>query len=202
MDLTFNVMKPTPDYHQLTDSVFVWHDYNPECKTDCSSTAVLTPEGFVLIDPIRLEEQAIERMVGHGRVVAVLLTSGNHLRGSAYEKERLDVPIYAPLGAKGEVAADVWVQDGEVLFQTLKAIGLPGGAPGETAYLAPGVLILGDAIVNLDGLAVLPDKYCENPRLLRESLKVLPTLDFAIACFAHGLPLREDAKAKLAAVAG
>ena len=195
-------MKPTPEYHQLTDSVFVWSDYNPECKTDCSSTAVLTPEGFVLIDPIRLEEQAIERMVGHGRVVAVLLTSGNHLRGSLYEKERLDVPIYAPLGAKGEVEADVWVQDGEVLFQMLKAIGLPGGAPGETAYLAPGVLILGDAIVNLDGLAVLPDKYCENARLLKESLRVLPTLDFQIACFAHGLPLVEDAKAKLAAVVG
>ena len=195
-------MKPTPDYQQLTDSLFVWSDYNPECKTDCSSAALLTPEGFVLIDPIRLEEQAIGRLAGHGRITAILLTSGNHLRGSLYEKERLDVPIYAPQGAKGEISADYWVKDGEVLFQTLKAIELPGGAPGETAYLAPGVLFLGDAVIHLDGLQVLPDKYCGNARLLRESLNVLPTLDFQIVCFAHGLPLVEKAKEKLAALFG
>ena len=193
-------MKPTPDYHRLTDNLFVWKDYNPECKTDCSSAAVLTPDGFVLIDPIRLEEQALERMVGHGRVVAVLLTSGNHLRGSLYEKQRLDVPIYAPSGAQGEVAADYWVKEGEILFQAIKAIGLPGGAAGETAYLAHGVLVLGDAVVNLDGLQILPDKYCENPRLLRESLKVIPSLEFNMACFAHGLPLVEGAKEKLSAL--
>lgn len=192
-------MKPTPEYHQLTDSLFVWNSYDPECKVDCSSTALLTPEGFILLDPIRLEEQAIERMVGHGRVHAILLTSGNHLRASLYEKERLDVPIYAPLGAKGEVPADHWVKDGEILFQTLKAVELPGGAPGETAYLAPGVLVLGDAIIHLDGLQVLPDKYCGNPRLLRQSLRTVASLDFQIVCFAHGLPLVEGAKEKLSA---
>lgn len=197
-----NAMKPTRDFHQLTDSLFVWHDYNPECKTDCSSSAVLTPEGFVLIDPIRLEEQALERMVGHNRVIAVLLTSGNHVRGSAYEKERLDVPIYAPQGAKDELTADYWVKEGEVLFQTIKAIGLPGGAAGETAYLTSGVLVMGDAVVNLDGLEILPDKYCENPRLLRESLRVISSLDFQMVCFAHGLPLVEQAKEKLVALVG
>lgn len=193
-------MKPIPEYHQLTEHLFVWSGFNPECKTDCSSTALLTPEGYILIDPIRLEEQAIERMVGHGRVHAILLTSGNHLRASLYEKERLDIPVYAPQGANAEVTADHWVRDGEVLFQTLKAIELPGGGPGETAYLAPGVLILGDAVVHLDGLQILPDKYCGNPRLLRESLKGLAALDFQIACFAHGLPLVDGAKEILLAL--
>ncbi len=193
-------MKPTPDFQQVTDSLFVWHDHNPECKTDCSSTAVRTPEGFVLIDPIRLEEQALERMVGAGRVVAVLLTSGNHLRGTPYEKERLDVPVLAPEGARRDVGADRWVMDGELLFQSLKAVALPGGGPGETAYLAGNALILGDALIHLDGLEILPDKYCENPRLLKESLKILPSLPFDIACFAHGLPIVEGAKAKISAV--
>ncbi|HRJ70853.1 MAG TPA: hypothetical protein PLS03_01440 [Terrimicrobiaceae bacterium] len=195
-------MKPTPDYQQVTDTLFVWHDFNPDCKTDCSSTAVRTPQGFVLIDPIRLEEQALERMVGAGRVVAILLTSGNHLRGTPYEKERLDVPVLAPEGARRDVAADRWVMDGEVLFESLKAVALPGGGPGETAYLTGNALILGDALINLDGLGILPDKYCENSRLLRESLKVLPSLNFEIACFAHGLPIVEGAKAKISAVVG
>jgi Metallo-beta-lactamase superfamily len=190
-------MKPVRDYHQITSDLFIWHGYNPECKTDCSSTAVWTPEGFVLIDPIRLEEQAIERMVGDDRVSAVLLTNGNHLRGSLYEKERLDIPIYAPEGARQEVSADYLVKDGELLFQTLKAIALPGGGSGETAYLAANVLVVGDALTNLDGLQVLPEKYCEDFSRLRESLRALRCLTFDIVCFAHGLPILEQARDKV-----
>jgi glyoxylase-like metal-dependent hydrolase (beta-lactamase superfamily II) len=193
-------MKPVPEYHQITNDLFIWHGYNPECKTDCSSTAIRTPGGFVLIDPVRLEEQAIERMVGEEGVVSVLLTNGNHLRGSLYEKERLDIPIYAPEGADQDVPADYLVKDGELIFQTLKAIGLPGGGSGETAYLAADVLVIGDALVNLDGLQILPDKYCTNFALLLESLRVLRSLSFDIVCFAHGLPIVGKAGEKVAAI--
>ncbi len=193
-------MKPVPEYHQITNDLFIWHGYNPECKTDCSSTAIRTPGGFVLIDPVRLEEQAIERMVGEDGVVSVLLTNGNHLRGSLYEKERLDIPIYAPEGAQQDVPADYLVKDGELIFQTLKAIGLPGGGSGETAYLAPDVLVIGDALTNLDGLQILPDKYCTNLALLIESLRGLRSLDFDTVCFAHGLPIIGKANEKVAAI--
>ena len=190
-------MKPVPEYYQITEDLFVWHGFNPECKTDCSSTAIRTPEGFVLIDPVRLEEQAIERMVGDDRVSALLLTNGNHLRGALYEKERLDIPLYAPEGARQEVPADRFLRDGELLFERLKAIGLPGAGPGETAYLAQEVLVIGDAITNLDGLQILPDTYCGNFSLLLESLRVLGALEFDIACFAHGLPIVGKAREKV-----
>jgi glyoxylase-like metal-dependent hydrolase (beta-lactamase superfamily II) len=179
-------MKPVPDFHQITSDLFVWHGYNPECKTDCTSTAIRTPDGFVLIDPVRLEEQAIERIVSEDKVVAVLLTNGNHLRGSLYEKERLDVPICAP--------------NGELLWETLRAIALPGGSPGETAYHAPGVVVIGDAVTNLDGLQVLPEKYCADLPLLINSLRALRALPFDIACFAHGLPIIGKAREKLAKI--
>ncbi len=193
-------MKPIPDFHQITSDLFIWHGYNPECKTDCSSTAIRTPDGFVLIDPVRLEEQAIERILSDDKVVAVLLSNGNHLRGALYEKERLDVPIYAPNGAQGMVPADRVVSDGEILWETLRAIALPGASPGETAYHAPGVLVIGDAVTNLNGLEVLPEKYCADlPRLLN-SLRVLRSLQFEIACFAHGLPIRGNARQKLAEI--
>jgi len=191
-------MKPVPDFHQITSDLFVWHGYNPECKTDCTSTAVRTPDGFVLIDPVRLEEQAIERMVSDDKVVAVLLTNGNHLRGSLYENELLDVPIYAPNGAQRMVPVDGVVNDGDLLWETLRAIELPGGSPGETAYHAPGVLVIGDAVTNLDGLEVLPEKYCANLPLLLNSLRALRPLQFEIACFAHGLPIVGQARQKLA----
>lgn len=99
-------MKPIPEYQSVTENLFVWNGFNPECKTDCSSTAVRTPEGFVLIDPIRLEEQALTRMVGADKVVAVLLTNGNHERGADYEKERLDGlvnnAVARPMSSPGE----------------------------------------------------------------------------------------------------
>jgi len=191
-------MKPVADFHQITSDLFVWHGYNPECKTDCTSTAVRTPDGFVLIDPVRLEEQAIERIVSDDKVVAVLLTNGNHLRGSLYEKERLDVPIYAPRGAESMVPVDRVVSDGELLWETLRAIALPGGSPGETAYHAPGVLVIGDAVTNLDGLQVLPEKYCADLPLLLNSLRAIRPLQFEVACFAHGLPIVGQARQKLA----
>jgi len=195
-------MKPVSEYQKVTGDLFVWQDYNPGCKTDCTSTAVRTPDGFVLIDPIRLEEQAISRMVGDDKVAGVLLTNGNHVRDSLSEKKRLDVPIYAPEGAGGEVPADHWIKDGEILFQVFQAIGLPGGGPGETAYLAPGVLVVGDALIHLDGLSILPDKYCGNARMLQESLHVLSSLDFEVVCFAHGLPIVEQAREKIALAVG
>jgi glyoxylase-like metal-dependent hydrolase (beta-lactamase superfamily II) len=193
-------MKPVPDFHQITKDLFVWHGYNPECKTDCTSTAIRTPEGFVLIDPVRLEEQAIERMVGDDKVAAVLLTNGNHLRGSLYEKERLDVPIYVPSGAESIVPADRVVNDGELLWETLRAIALPGGSPGETAYQAPGVLVIGDAVTNLQGPEILPEKYCADLPMLLNSLRVLRALQFDIVCFAHGLPIIGNARLKLAEI--
>jgi glyoxylase-like metal-dependent hydrolase (beta-lactamase superfamily II) len=195
-----STMKPVPDFHQITSDLFVWHGYNPECKTDCTSTAIRTPDGFVLIDPVRLEEQAIERIVSEDKVVAVLLTNGNHLRGSLYEKERLDVPICAPNGAQGIIPVDRVVSDGELLWETLRAIALPGGSPGETAYHAPGVVVIGDAVINLDGLQVLPEKYCADLPLLINSLRALRALEFDIACFAHGFPIVGKAREKLAKI--
>jgi glyoxylase-like metal-dependent hydrolase (beta-lactamase superfamily II) len=193
-------MKPVADFHQITSDLFVWHGYNPECKTDCTSTAIRTPDGFVLIDPVRLEEQAIERMVSDDKVVAVLLTNGNHLRGSLYEKERLDVPIYAPSGAESMIPVDRVVSDGELLWETLRAIALPGGSPGETAYHAPGVLVIGDAVTNLDGLQVLPEKYCADLPVLLNSLRAIRPLQFEIACFAHGLPIVGKARQKFTSI--
>jgi glyoxylase-like metal-dependent hydrolase (beta-lactamase superfamily II) len=96
------------------------------------------------------------------------------------------------------VPVDRVVSDGELLWETLRAIALPGGSPGETAYHAPGVLVIGDAVTNLDGLQVLPENYCADLPLLRTSLRALRPLQFDIACFAHGLPIVGRAREKLA----
>ena len=60
---------------------------------------------------------------------------------------------------------------------------MPGGSPGETAYHAAGVVVIGDAVTNLDGLQILPEKYCADLPLLINSLRDLRALEFDIACF-------------------
>lgn len=181
----------------ITEGVFWWHGFNPDCKTECSSTAINTPEGLVLIDPLRLEDQAVTRLVGVGTVAAILLTNGNHERASVDEKKRHGVPLYAPEEARDEVEADHWVSAGDVLFQSVRALALPGGGPGETAYLASGALILGDALIHLNALEILPDKYCRDPKQLRKSLQTLVPLTYEVACFAHGAPLGSDARTQI-----
>ncbi|HEY8964801.1 MAG TPA: hypothetical protein VIM58_00040, partial [Candidatus Methylacidiphilales bacterium] len=79
---------------------------------------------------------------------------------------------------------------------------VPGGGPGETAFHAPddgGLLFLGDAVIHLEetGLALLPKKYCADDKALRASLKQLLQLDFSLITFAHGTPLRVQAKERL-----
>lgn len=180
-------MKPVAEWQQVTPTLFVWSDYNPDCKTDCASTAVLTPEGLVLIDPFRLEPGAFEELTAIRPVAGIVLTNGNHDRDAISEQERLNVPLRTANS----------VSDGEILFGSLRAISLPGGGASETAYLAGDVLIVGDALINLDGLAILPDKYCEDPKELRRSLGKLADVDFEILCFAHGLPITQGAKARV-----
>lgn len=193
-------MKPVPEFHRLSDSLFVWHGYNPECKTDCTSTAVRTSEGFVLIDPVRLEEQALERMIGDDKIAALLVTNDNHLRACLYERERLDIPLYAPVDAQ-DIPADRRVSDGDVILGGITAIALPGAGVGETAYLFGKALIIGDAIIHLDTLQPLPDKYCTDPKQLKISIRRLKDLEIHVACFAHGLPLVNHVQEAIAALA-
>lgn len=196
-------MKPVPEYQRVTDDLFVWQAYNDEMKCDCFSCAIRTPEGFVFVDPIRLEEQALEDLIGNDQVAYIVLTSGNHDRDYVYERKRLDVPVYAHECAGDDIDADRWLRDGDTVADVLKVIALPGGAEGEIALLGNGVLILGDAVVHMDGgLQLLPEKYCENSAQMRVSLKKLLGLDFHTLVLAHGLPITVNAREKLAAVIG
>ena len=62
------------------------------------------------------------------------------------------------------------------------------------------MVFVGDVLVNLDpetGMAFLPDKYSQDPKTSRESLRKLLKLDFQMMTFAHGQPIVRDAKKQL-----
>jgi glyoxylase-like metal-dependent hydrolase (beta-lactamase superfamily II) len=63
------------------------------------------------------------------------------------------------------------------------------------------VLIAGDALASHDGRPMV-GVFNADPTVAATSARRLAGLDAEIACFGHGEPLRRDAAARLAALAG
>ena len=87
-------------------------------------------------------------------------------------------------------------QDGETLpiAGGLQAVHVPGHCAGQLAFLWPqhgGVLIAADAAANAFGLGLSPvyEDLAEGKR----SLAKLAALEFQVACFGHGRPIRGGA---------
>ncbi|MDQ3625214.1 MAG: hypothetical protein M3463_22500, partial [Verrucomicrobiota bacterium] len=156
----------------------------------------------VFIDPLPLAPPALEELTAIARPAAIVLTSANHERAAARFRERFAVPIIAHTAAAPElgIPVDRTVADGEMIFEGLTVIFLPGAAPGEIALFdARGWMIVGDALIHLEphGLTFLPDKYCADAGHMRESLRKLLPFPFELLTFAHGSPLVSRARQRL-----
>jgi len=190
----------------VSDTLFHWSVYDPSCKCEVDSIAVKVASGLVVVDPVPLDDEAWAELTVASPLRAILITSGNHARNAESLRQKHSVPIVTSIGAHKALAPlvpDVTLLDNELIYGA-SAISVPGGGPGETAFLfAEGVLVLGDAVINLDsekGLQLLADKYCEDPRELRRSLGKLADLQFHTLAFAHGTPVTQRAKEKLRAL--
>ena len=195
-------MKAVPEYCAVRPGLFHWQGYEPEVKCDCSSTALVTPAGLIFIDPISLAEEALKELVleSFSAPAAVVLTSGNHQRESLALAKRFGIPVFAPANAGDDIIADQGFLSGEPVAG-MESVALPGFGPGETAFFYDGVLILGDALINLEpeGLRLLPEKYREEKRKSIRSLAALNPLKPQVLLFAHGHPIIQNASSRLAA---
>jgi len=193
-------MKPVPEYSTVRPGLFHWQGYEPAVKCDCSSTAIVTPSGLIFIDPIPLADGALKDLVSESfsAPAAVVLTSGNHQRESLALTKRFGIPVFAPDQAGDDIIADQRFRSGDPVAG-MASIALPGFGPGETAFEHEGVLIFGDALINLEpeGLRLLPEKYREDKKQSLRSLAVLGKLKPQALLFAHGNPIMEHAAARL-----
>ena len=94
---------------------------------------------------------------------------------------------------RGEaVSVEHEVRDGDLLpFAGLRVFHTPGHTAGHVALLLPrdgGVLFVGDAASHMVRLGAGP--IFEDAAAGRRSLAKLAALDFEIACFSHGRPIR------------
>ncbi len=212
--------------HFISNSSFLisWSAYDSSIRTDLTSNALLTPEGWWLVDPIHAghtqvffvqdvapgfargvppvfsEEDFFEEILKKAPVLGILLTNENHERASYKLSEKMHWPIHAHEIMRGyiEIKPDFFFHDNEKLKGGIEAIHIPGATMAETCFYDSRnrVLMMGDALINLKetGFTFLPDKYCKDPVLAKKSLQCLITREFDILTFSHGYPLRPDAQ--------
>ena len=187
---------------ETAPGVWIWHALDESIRTELFSTAVLAEDGVVVIDPIDASQAVLTRLGKLGAVAAVVLTNGNHSRAAARFRERFSAPVLAHSESVGELTlpVDGILRVDRPLAGSLEVIELPGAGMGEVALRSgSGWLHFGDAVINLEdtGLALLPPKYCVDSEQLRQSLQNLKGLQFQSATFAHGMPLLDDARARI-----
>jgi hypothetical protein len=131
-----------------------------------------------------------------------VLTNGNHERAAAEYRAKFAAPVFAHAEACGEfgVEVDQRVKEGAQILDALHVARIDGAGKGEIALHADGILMMGDALINLEphGFTFLPDKYCLDAKRMRVSLQKLLQFSFDIMTFAHGLPLVSGAGQRLA----
>jgi len=174
-----------------------WSVYSPSVKTELFSHALVSDEKVVLVDPVMPDAATLTAINKLGTPGVILLTSGNHERSARELSRFLHIPVASPALAVREFSfkPDIIVDDLKQIYGIVP-VALTGAAIGEHAYYCPQsqTLIVGDALLHLpDGVIVLPDKYCTDPKQLKSSLGKLSSLNIALLGFAHGSALKKPA---------
>ena len=146
----------------------------------------------------------LSSIIKMGVPCGIFLTNGNHERDSRLLSRQLNIPVASPALAIKEFSfkPDI-ILDGLKQIYGFHPFPLPGAAIGEHALYCQKTetLCVGDALIHLPetGLAILPDKYCQNAAALKQSLASLLSLKIQTLIFAHGkaLPRPETALKKL-----
>lgn len=202
-------MRPASDFDRITAYLSVWHGYDSGAKAELYSSSLTTAEGVYLIDPILLEKEALDELIGSGGVAGIIVTNSNHYRASALYAEQFLAPIFACSETFADANQRLFrrIADGEEICHELTAIAIEGAAAGEVVLHSKpngGTLIVGDALINFDpyGFTYLPRKYCSNEKEMRRSLRKLLDYKAERIFFAHGTPILSGASDRLRALLG
>jgi len=166
------------EFQHIADGLLFWEAYEPAVKADLCSCAVRTERGMVVIDPILLAEEAMVKFRGSAQLAAIVVTNENHARAAHAWSDEFRVPVLAHPAAVSalDIQVDGTLEDGALVCGELQVVSLPGAAAGEIALVSPrGSAHVGDALIHLDpyGFSVLPEKYCDDAKSLRDSLRKL-----------------------------
>ena len=200
-------MQPVPEFARIDSNIAIWHGYDPAVRAELYSTSLTTSGGIYLIDPILLQKQALDELIGSSRVAGIVVTNSNHHRAAAQFAEQFAVPIFAHAETFSDEQPGKLKQvvDGEEICDGLRAISVDGAVSGEIVLHyadEEGTMITGDALINFQpyGFTFLPAKYCSNQKQMRRSLRKLLVNKAERLFFAHGTPIVSKASERLRGV--
>jgi hypothetical protein len=183
---------------EVVPGVWHWRVVNERIGgAESSSHAVAGHDGTVLVDPVRLADDALARL---GPVTAICLTAQCHQRSSWRYRRQLGARVWAPEGTRPmEEEPDERYATGEALPGELRAVHTPGPEELHFSFLLerePRVLFCSDLLSNYTGkeLAFVPFEYHDDPAGTRRTVAGLLDLDFEFLCLDHGRPITDDPK--------
>ena len=204
-------------FQHLYGDAYYWTERHgkPETPYDWNSCAIRIDRANVLalVDPLPLTDAEIGQIEEIGTPTHILLTCNWHLREGEIFRERWGCKIYLnALGlSEAETTIDGTFKGGDRLWEAVEVIHIPHvGWTEETAFLVEqdkGLLIVGDAVCGGRADIGVPDgevgiftnqlEAISDRGEARKSLVGLMDYPFDAICFAHGTPIRHQAKAAL-----
>jgi hypothetical protein len=193
-----------PAAEEVVPGLWHWRISNSNIGGHTSSSqALLTREGLVLIDPVRLDPAALGTLP---RPTAVLLTARCHQRAAWRYRAEFGLEVWLPADAEpADEAPDRTYADGDRLPGGLRAFRTPGPEWPHYSFHSEdgsGIVFCSDLLTSDDEgtLRFINPAFHEDPAATRASVEHLLDLPFGILCFAHGDPVVGDPKAALRAL--
>jgi glyoxylase-like metal-dependent hydrolase (beta-lactamase superfamily II) len=159
------------------------------------TAADAAPSGTILVDPLPLSEDALERL---RPVEAICLTAQCHQRSTWRYRQRFGARVYAPHTRAMDEEPDERYSDGDLLPGGLRVIHTPGPEEAHFSFLLerePRTLFCADLLMHEKGrLEFVPLEYHDDPPTTRRSVEHLLELDFVLLCLDHGAPILERPK--------
>ena len=187
----------------LTD-IFTWSWFSEPHGYNFNGYLIRHADGNLCIDPVQPNDACLEQIAQLG-VAKILLTNRNHSRAANTLRARTGATTLIHPGDADHARGQATAIDGELRVAEkigpLTVVAVPGKSPGEVALHWPErrILIVGDAVIgNPPGrCTLLREKVIDDPALLRRSVRNLLELDFDALLFGDGVPIVQDAKARL-----
>jgi glyoxylase-like metal-dependent hydrolase (beta-lactamase superfamily II) len=183
---------------RATPDIWHWQVRNSGIGGAISSCNALITDGrSVLVDPIRLAQDALDELPPPE---AILLTAKCHQRSAWRYRAQFGAEVWAPEGTRPmDAEPDHRYTEGDVLPGGLRAIRTPGPEQVHYCFLLerdPGVLFCSDLLTNYEGegLDFVPLRFHDDPETTRRSVEGLLDLPFEMLCLDHGAPLAHGAK--------
>ncbi len=183
------------DVEEVVPGVWHWRVHDDRIDFISAAHAVLADEGTVLVDPLPLAPEALERL---GDVTAICLTTSSHQRSSWRYRRELRAQVYAPaLARELDEEPDRRYAEGDVLPGRLRAVFTPGAGTTQHTFLLEGeptVAFVPDLLARPPGgrVELVPAQYMHDPEEARRSLEKLLGYSFSVMCLSHGAPVTDD----------